>query len=205
MADYVRADSWQTWGPLLLLGKDIHSATLGIIGFGRIGREMARRAVGFGMRTLYFSRTRAPSALEDELGATYAPLDELLAASDYVVVTVPYTPETDGMIGAEQIAQMKPGALLVGISRGKIIDEDALIAALKSGHLSAAALDVFSKEPLPEDSAWWDMDNVLVTPHAAGGTQLERQYLLDIFYENLERFFSGNLPLRNQIDKKLGF
>ena len=100
---------------------------------------------------------------------------------------------------------MKPGALLVGISRGHIIDEDALIAALNSGHLSAAALDVFDKEPLPEDSELWDMDNVLITPHAAGGTQLERKYLLDILYENLERFFSGNLPLRNQIDKKLEF
>ena len=100
---------------------------------------------------------------------------------------------------------MKPGALLVGISRGHIIDEDALIAALNSGHLSAAALDVFDKEPLPADSVLWDMDNVLITPHAAGGTQMERKYLLDIFYENLERFFSGNLPLRNQIDKKQGF
>ncbi len=132
-------------------------------------------------------------------------LHELLAVSDYVVVTVPYTALTDGMIGAAEIAQMKPGALLVGISRGRIIDEDALIAALKSGHLRGAALDVFAQEPLPPDSELWDMPNVLITPHAAGGTQFEADYILDIFRENLDRFLRGELPLRNQVDKRRGF
>lgn len=100
---------------------------------------------------------------------------------------------------------MKPGALLVGISRGRIIDEAALIAALKSGHLRGAALDVFAQEPLPPDSELWDMPNVLITPHAAGGTQFEAQYVLNIFYENLDRFLRGDFPLRNQVDKQRGF
>lgn len=184
---------------------ELTGSTIGIIGFGAVGRAIAKRAVAFDMNVIavdMFPKNK-PDDVQELWGLDKLP--DMLAASDYVVVTVPYTPETDGMIGAEQIAQMKPGALLVGISRGHIIDEDALIAALNSGHLSAAALDVFDKEPLPEDSELWDMDNVLVTPHAAGGTQMERKYLLDIFYENLERFFNGNLPLRNQIDKKLGF
>lgn len=184
---------------------ELTGSTIGIIGFGAVGHAIAKRATGFEMNIIAVDMF--PKNKPDYVQALWGldKLPDMLAASDYVVVTVPYTPETHGMIGAEQIAQMKPGALLVGISRGKIIDEDALIAALRRGHLSAAALDVFAKEPLPEDSELWDMDNVLVTPHAAGGTQLERQYLLDIFYENLERFFSGELPLRNQIDKKRGF
>ena len=184
---------------------ELTGSTIGIIGFGAVGRAIAKRAVGFDLNIIAVDMF--PKNKPDDVQALWGldKLPDMLAAADYVVVTVPYTPETDGMIGAEQIAQMKPGALLVGISRGHIINEEALIAALNSGHLSAAALDVFDKEPLPADSVLWDMDNVLVTPHAAGGTQLERKYLLDIFYENLERFFSGDLPLRNQIDKKQGF
>lgn len=109
------------------------------------------------------------------------------------------------MIGAEQIAMMKPGAMLVGISRGRIIDQKALAQALRDGHLVAAALDVFDPEPLPADSELWDLDNLLIMPHVAGGTQLEGKYIIDIFRENLGRFLKGDLPLRNQVDKQLGF
>lgn len=109
------------------------------------------------------------------------------------------------MIGAEQLALMKPSAILVGISRGGIIDQKALAQALREKRLAAAALDVFETEPLPADSELWDMENLLITPHVAGGTQFETQYILDIFRENLERFMRGDLPLRNQIDKQKGF
>lgn len=185
--------------------RELTGSTMGIIGFGAVGNAVARRAVAFGMRVV--AADMLPAAKPDTVEALWGleRLHELLNVSDYVVVTVPYTPQTDGMIGAAEIAQMKPGALLVGISRGRIIDEDALIAALKRGHLSGAALDVFAQEPLPPDSELWDMPNVLVTPHAAGGTQFEGQYILDIFYENLDRFLRGDLPLRNQVDKQRGF
>jgi D-2-hydroxyacid dehydrogenase (NADP+) len=184
---------------------ELTGSTMGIIGFGTVGQATAQRAVAFGMRVVAVDVL--PLAKPDNVEALWGldRLHELLNISDYVVVTVPYTRETDGMIGVAEIAQMKPGALLVGISRGRIIDEGALIAALKSGHLSAAALDVFAQEPLPPDSELWDMPNVLITPHAAGGTQFEAQYVLDIFCENLDRFLRGDLPLRNQVDKQRGF
>jgi len=184
---------------------ELTGSTMGIIGFGAVGSAVARRAVAFGMRVVAVDML--PVSKPDTVEALWGldRLHDLLNVSDYVVVTVPYTRETDGMIGAAEIAQMKPGALLVAISRGRVIDEDAMIVALKSGHLRAAALDVFAQEPLPPDSELWDMPNVLITPHAAGGTQFERQYILDIFYENLNRFLRGDLPLRNQVDKQRGF
>ena len=184
---------------------ELTGSTMGIIGLGAVGLATAQRAVAFGMRVVAVDMLPVPKPDTVEALWGLDRLHDLLSVSDYVVVTVPYTRETDGMIGAAEIAQMKPGALLVGISRGRIIDEDALLAALQSGHLSAAALDVFAQEPLPPDSELWDMPNVLITPHAAGGTQFERQYVLDIFYENLGRFLRGELPLRNQVDKQRGF
>jgi phosphoglycerate dehydrogenase-like enzyme len=129
-------------------------------------------------------------------------LDDLLRASDYVVVTVPYTPLTEGMIGAEQFALMKPSAMLVLISRGGIVDQTALAQALREGQIARAAIDVAVPEPLPPDHELWDLDNLLITFHVAGGTQFEDKYMIDIFRENLKRFLSGDLPLRNQVEKK---
>jgi len=128
-----------------------------------------------------------------------------LAQSDYVVVTVPRTPETMDMIGAEQMGKMKPTAILVGISRGGIINQEAMAEALRQGVIGAAAVDVTTPEPLPEDSDLWDLENLLITPHVAGGTQHEAQYVLEIFKENLAKFLSGEFPLRNQVDKERGF
>lgn len=184
---------------------ELTGSTMGIIGLGTVGLATARRAVAFGMRVVAVDVQPLPKPDTVEALWGLDRLPELLSTSDYIVVTVPYTAQTDGMIGAAEIAQMKPGALLVGISRGRIIDEAALIAALKSGHLRGAALDVFAQEPLPPDSELWDMPNVLITPHAAGGTQFEAQYVLNIFYENLDRFLRGDFPLRNQVDKQRGF
>jgi len=118
---------------------------------------------------------------------------------------VPYTPDTHGMIGAAQLALMKPTAMMVGISRGGIIDQVALAAALKEGKLGAAALDVCEPEPLPADNPLWDAPNLLLTPHIAGGTQWEGKYILEILYENLDKYVKGVRPLRNEIDKVRGF
>jgi phosphoglycerate dehydrogenase-like enzyme len=184
---------------------ELTGTTLGIIGFGRVGRALAERAQVFGLRILavdMFPQNK-PAYVEElwDLGG----LDELLAQSDYVVVTVPRTPETMNMIGAEQMGTMKSSAILVGISRGGIINQEAMAEALREGQIGAAAVDVTYPEPLPEDSDLWDLDNVLITPHIAGGTQLESQYVLDIFKENLAKFVKGEFPLRNQIDKERGF
>lgn len=185
--------------------KELTGSTMGILGFGAVGRAIAQRAVAFGLRILavdLFPKDK-PDHVSELLGLDG--LNRLLAESDYLVVTVPHTRQTDHMLGAEQLALMKPDALLVGISRGGIIDEAALVQALREKRLAGAALDVFEKEPLPKDSELWDVDNLLITPHVAGGTQFERQYVLDILRENLVRFLRGELPLRNQIDKQRGF
>ncbi len=184
---------------------EITRCTMGLIGFGTVGRATAVRAAAFGMRVLAVDAY--PGVKPDHVEALWGleGLDDLLAQSDVVVVTVPYTPDTDHMIGEEQIAKMKQGSYLIGISRGKIIDEDALVAALRSGHLAGAALDVFAEEPLPPDSELWDVENLLITPHAAGGTQYEAEYVMDIFRENLTKFLNDDLPLRNQVDKQLGW
>lgn len=184
---------------------ELTGSTMGIVGFGQVGRAIAKRAVAFDMRVIAVDLIpqNKPEAVAELWSLDR--LGDLLGQSDFVVVTVPYTPETDDMIGAAQIAQMKDGAMLLGMSRGHIINEEALLAALKSGKLGAAALDVFSQEPLPADSPLWDAPNLLITPHAAGGTQREAEYIMDIFNENLERFIKGKLPLRNQTDKIRGF
>lgn len=184
---------------------ELTGTTLGIVGFGRVGRALAERAQVFGLRILAVDMfpTNKPAyveALWDLDG-----LDELLAQSDYVVVTVPRTPETMNMIGAEQMETMKSTAILVGISRGGIINQEAMAEALREGKIGAAAVDVTYPEPLPEDSELWDLENLLITPHIAGGTQHEGQYVLEIFEENLAKFLKGEFPLRNQVDKERGF
>jgi len=184
---------------------ELTDMTLGIVGLGMVGRSVAERAAAFNMNIIAVDMfpNNKPEYVSELWGLDR--LDEMLGVADFVVVTVPYTPDTDHMIGAEQIGAMKETAMLVGISRGKIIDEAALAAALHDGKLAFAALDVFAHEPLPEDDPLWDAPNLIITPHAAGGTQYEGKYILEILYENLAKFLSGDLPLRNQIDKVRGF
>ena len=183
--DYVRADQWQTWGPLTLLGKDIHGATLGIVGLGRIGREMARRARGFGMRTIYYSRTQAPPEVEAELGATFAPLDDLLAESDYVTLHTALTEETHHLIGAVALARMKPGAILINTSRGGVVDQTALVEALRSGQLFGAGLDVTDPEPMRADDPLLSLPNCLVVPHIASASERTRDRMAEKAAANL--------------------
>jgi len=205
--DFVLHQKAHTWSARQLRSKmlELTGSTIGIIGFGAVGRAIAKRAAAFDMNIMavdMFPRDQPEyvASLADLDG-----LDALLRASDYVVVTVPYTERTHGMIGADEIAKMKPSAMLIGISRGGIIDEPALASALREGRLAAAGLDVFSQEPLPAESELWDIENLLITPHVAGGTQYEGDRILEIFRENLGRFVRGELPLRNQVDKQRGF
>ena len=172
--DFVRRDRWQTWGPLLLLGKDIHGATLGLVGFGRIGREMARRAKGFGMRTLYFSRTQAPPDIEAELDATFSPFQELLARSDFVSLHTALNEDTHHLIDARALARMQNGAILINTSRGGVVDQAALADALRSGHLFGAGLDVTDPEPMRADDPLLALPNCLVVPHVASASERSR-------------------------------
>jgi len=194
--------AWREIRPRLV---ELTGSTLGIIGLGASGRSLAQRAHAFGMRVIAVDIM--PYDPPAEVAALWGMdrLTDLLRQADYVVVTVPYTPQTRGLIGEEQLACMKPTAMLVGISRGGIIDQAALACALREGRLAAAALDVFEPEPLPADSELWDLENLLITPHVAGGTQLEAEHLLRIFSENLGRFLRGELPLLNQVDKARGW
>jgi phosphoglycerate dehydrogenase-like enzyme len=184
---------------------ELTGSTLGIIGLGRVGRALAKRAAAFDMRIVAVDAyPGAKSESVEELWGLEG-LEELLKQSDYVVVTVPRTSETIDMIGAEQLATMKSTAILVGISRGGIINQEALADALREGQIAAAATDVAKPEPLPPESELWDLENMLITPHIAGGTQLESQHVIDILTENLAKFLKGDLPLRNQVDKEKGF
>ena len=182
---YVRAGRWQTWGPLLLLGSDVHGATLGIVGFGRIGQAVARRASGFGMRVLYSSRSRAPSAVEAALGATYVGLYELLERSDFVSLHVSLAPDTRGLIDAAALARMKKTAVLVNTARGPVVDSAALAAALRDAVIAAAALDVTDPEPIPPDDPLLSLDNCLVVPHIASASRATRGRMAAMAAANL--------------------
>jgi phosphoglycerate dehydrogenase-like enzyme len=184
---------------------ELTGSTMGIVGLGSVGCALAERAQAFGMDVIAVDLYTEPKPdCVSEL-THVDQLEDLLRRSDYVVVTVPRTAETEGLIGAAELAAMKPGAMIVGISRGCIIEQEALAEALREGRLGAAALDVTRPEPLPADSELWEVGNLLIMPHVAGGTQFEGQRVLEILTENLARFLRGNLPLRNQVDKERGF
>ena len=182
---YVRAGRWRTWGPLLLLGPDVHGATLGIVGFGRIGQAVARRAQGFGMTVLYHDVGRAPEAAEAGLGAAFVPFEELLERSDFVTLHVNLTPETRGLIDAAALRRMKPTAILVNTSRGPVVQTDDLVAGLEAGEIAAAALDVTDPEPLPADHPLIAMDNCLVVPHIASASRATRGKMAEMAAANL--------------------
>ena len=195
---YVRAGAWRTWGPQLLMGGDIHGATLGIVGFGRIGQAVARRASGFGMTVLYSSRTAAPDDVETALGVRRVDLDELLATSDIVSLHCPLVPETRGLIDAAALALMKPTAVLVNTSRGPVIDQAALAVALRTGAIAAAALDVTDPEPIAPDDPLLSLDNCLVVPHIASASRATRGRMASMAAANLIAGVRGE-PLPNQV------
>ena len=178
-AALVTQDRWLTWDPLLLLGRDISGATLGIVGFGRIGREVAKRAHGFGMRILAHSRRPAPDEVYQQTGAEPVDLETLLRQSDFVTVHVDLSAETRHLIDAAAIARMRPGTILINTSRGGVVDQAALAEALRSGHLFAAGLDVTDPEPMRADDPLLALPNCLVVPHIGSATQRTRDRMAE--------------------------
>jgi glyoxylate reductase len=183
--DYVRAGRWRTWGPMLLMGVDVHGATLGIVGFGRIGREMARRGRGFGMEILYHDVQPASPEDEAQLGARHVELAELLQRSDFVSLHVNLTDETHHLIDADALRAMKPTAVLVNTSRGPVVDSAALEAALRDGEIFAAGLDVTEPEPLPADHPLVGLPNCVVVPHIASASRVTRDRMAQMAAANL--------------------
>jgi lactate dehydrogenase-like 2-hydroxyacid dehydrogenase len=182
---YVRAGLWKTWGPLLLLGPDVHGATLGIVGFGRIGQALARRARGFGMTVLYHDVAGVPPGVAEELGATAVDLPELLERADFVSLHVNLTPGTRHLMNPASLARMKSSAILINTSRGPVIDHAALHVALRSGVIAAAALDVTDPEPIPAQHPLLSLDNCLIVPHIASASRATRGKMAQMAAANL--------------------
>lgn len=190
----VKRGRWQDNGGASLFGVDVHHATLGIIGLGRIGGAVARRAIrGFDMRVLYHNR-RARSDLETQLGVERAPLDVLLAQADFVLLMVPLTQQTRGFFGRSEFERMKPSAIFINASRGATVDEDALVAALESGAIRAAGLDVFSQEPLPADHALTRLPHAVTLPHIGSATEKTRHAMADLAARNLVAALHDRTP-----------
>ncbi len=195
---HVRAGKWQTWGPMTMLGRDVHLSTIGLIGFGAIGQAMARRATGFGMRVLYLkhsSSKRTPQRDESGIAnVTAVSLPRLLAQSDYVSIHVPLTAKTRHMIGAREFALMKPGAILINTARGAVVDQTAMVAALKSGRLAGAGLDVTDPEPIAYRDQLLRFDSVVITPHIGSASFATRASMAAIAVDNVLAALSGRIP-----------
>ena len=187
---FVRRGEWVTWEPGLLLGRDLHGATVGIVGYGRIGKAVARRLEGFGCELLTTSRTGG------------VPLDELLERSDFVTLHCPLTPDTRGLIGDDALARMKPTAYLVNTARGPVVDTGALARALNAGEIAGAALDVTDPEPLPGDHPLLDAPNLLVVPHIASATHATRGRMAEIAVDNLLAALAGR-PMPHSVQRRL--
>jgi phosphoglycerate dehydrogenase-like enzyme len=197
-----RRHHWERFATESIRGK-----VLGVVGLGKVGQEIARQARINGVSVIGTKKSVQgidPRQLNvDELYPIHR-LHDLLAVSDYVALSLPFTAETAGLIGEAEFQAMKPGAVLINVARGRIVDELAMIGALRSGHLAGAALDVTAVEPLPEDSPLWDMANVIVTPHSMSTEIHENERIVEIFCDNLRRYLAGK-PLRNVIDKVRGY
>ncbi|AHL33741.1 bifunctional glyoxylate/hydroxypyruvate reductase B [Pseudomonas brassicacearum] len=195
LANLVRSGGWQqSIGPKHF-GSDVHGKTLGIIGMGRIGEALAQRGhFGFGMPVLYHSHSPKP-AVEQRFNARYCSLETLLQQADFVCLTLPLTAETQGLIGAQAFARMRPETLFINISRGKVVDEAALIDALRSGQIRGAGLDVFEREPLSADSPLLQLDNVVATPHMGSATHETREAMARCAVDNLLAALAGERPV----------
>ncbi len=194
---YAASSAFVRYDPGYMLGREVHSTTLGIIGLGAIGRQVAKRAKGFDMRVLYFNRRRRPE-VEQELGAEYRSFDDLLAESDYVMLCCPLTAETRNLIDAAALAKMKPSSILVNIARGGVGDTQALYEVLRDKKIYAAGLDVTEPEPLPRDHPLLSLENVTIVPHLGSATIETRREMARNSVENLMRGLRGE-PLLNQV------
>lgn len=197
----IESNRWTTWSPMFMVGQDISGATLGIVGAGRIGSAVARRAAGFDMTILYHNRTPAPE-LEARTGAQYRSLDDLLRAADFVVVLVPLTAETRGMFGAREFALMKPTAVFVNVARGPIVNERDLYEALRQGRPWAAGLDVFENEPIGADHPLLTLPNVTAVPHIGSATVATRTRMATVAATNLVAAVTGQ-PVPNPVNPEV--
>ncbi|MEL5987785.1 MAG: 2-hydroxyacid dehydrogenase [Kurthia gibsonii] len=196
-ADEVRNGDWTYWGVNHLAGRDVHGATLGIIGMGRIGEALAQRAKGFNMEVLYHNRRRKPQA-EEAYGFSYRELDALLQESDYVVVLTPMTPETKGLIGKRELQLMKNTSILINVARGGIVQEDALYDALKNGEIWAAGTDVFVQEPVSTSHPLLTLKNFVALPHIGSATLRTRKEMMEMNIESMHDYLEGN-PIRHRV------
>lgn len=190
---YARAGQWSGWAFDQFTGRDLHHATLGIVGMGRIGGAIAKRASGFDMRVIYHNRNRS----QEEYGATWVERDVLLKESDFVMLVVPYSPATHHLIGAAELSLMKPTATLINIARGGVVDDQALIAALRNKTIAAAGLDVFENEP-KFDPRFLEFENVVITPHIASSSKATRGAMMQLAADNLIAHAKG-LPLKTPV------
>jgi len=190
---FLRSRTPWIWGPEMMLGQDVHGRTLGVVGFGRIGQAVARRATGFGMRIVYYDLYRPPAEVERDLGAQYLEFDELLAEADFISIHVALTPETRHLFGAEQFSAMKPTSVIVNTSRGPVIDEAALAAALRDGEIFAAGLDVFEREPEVHPDLL-KTPNAVIIPHLGSATVDTRNAMGMLAAENLIAALEGRRP-----------
>ena len=193
VGSYIRAGEWTGWRLKQWLGVDVHHATLGIIGMGRIGQVIAKRALGFDMRVIYHNRTRLAFDIEKRLKATWVTRDDLLAQADFVVLQMPYSPQTHHLIGAAELSQMKSSAILINSTRGGVVDDAALIRALKSGTIRAAGLDVFEGEP-KLDPGFLELKNVVLAPHVGSSTEATRRAMAMTAARNAVAALTGGVP-----------
>jgi glyoxylate reductase len=187
-----RSGEWKQWNLDFLCGTDVWGKTLGIIGFGRIGKAMARRALGFGMRVIYNSNSRAPEAVERELHAEFMSKDQLLEQADFVSLHVPLNAATRGLIGLDELSKMKRSAFLINTTRGPVVQEAALVEGLEKGLIAGAGLDVFEREPIISDGL--RRDNVVLAPHLGSASVETRTKMASIAVENMIAFFDGKRP-----------
>jgi glyoxylate reductase len=197
---YVRAGKWKTWGPMLLLGIEMKDATLGLVGFGRIGKAMARRAVGFDMRVIYYDPSEKKS--DRDIKATPVDFETLLEESDFISLHTPLTPDTHHLIDSEALSKMKPSAVLVNTSRGPVVDHDALYDALKERRIFAAGLDVTDPEPLPLESLLLTLDNIIIAPHIASASKTARDQMSWMAAKNLIAGLKGD-PLPHCVNQQV--
>ena len=190
---FLRAGQWHGWKNDQFLGQDVHHATLWIIGLGRIGQAVARRARGFSMKLLYFNRRRLDPKIEKLLGVKFTPLERLLRQADFVSIHVPYSAENHHLIGAKEIALMKPGAILVNASRGGMVDDEALIAVLQEHRIAGAGLDVYQGEPQLHQG-FLALDNVALAPHIGSATRATRLKMFRLAAKNLTAILAGKRP-----------
>lgn len=200
-AEYIKAGKWEGWSPYLIAGHDVYGKTMGIVGMGKIGESVARRAKGFGMEILYHNRSRKPDA-EKELGAIYSSFDDLVKNADFVVSLAPLTNETRNLFTADVFAKMKKSAIFINAGRGPVVDEQALYKALKQGEIAGAGLDVFEKEPISAAHPLLELPNVVAIPHIGSASTETRTNMIKLCSANVKAVLTGDSP-KTIVNKEL--